>query len=285
MPYTREDVAPLTPATAVPVVAGLLLGSFLNVCIVRLPRHASIAWPGSHCPRCGAPIRPFDNVPVLSYGVLRGRCRDCRKPISPRYPLVEAALAGLFVLCAGVFPLLPYALEACALCFLLLGLLVMDAETLLLPDAFTLPGAALGFLQAGLPRGGLIAGLHLAAHAPLPLPQWPPLASSLLGAAAGAGFLLLIRVVYKAVRGREGMGLGDIKLAALLGAWLGLAGVALTLGLAILLGALAGLALLLFVRRDAGSLRLPFGSFLCAGGLLTLFCGRPLLTWYFHFWV
>ncbi len=278
-------MAPLTPASAaVAVAAGLLLGSFLNVCIVRLPRHQSIVWPGSHCPRCAAPIRPFDNVPVLSYSLLRGRCRDCRGWISPQYPLVEVGLAGLFVLCSGLFRSLPYTLEACALCFLLLGLLVMDAKTFLLPDAFTLPGAAMGLLQAGLPGGGLAGSLRLADHAPFPVPQWPPFVGSVAGAALGAGFLLLLRAAYKALRKREGMGLGDVKLAALVGAWLGVAGVALTLVLGVFLGALAGAALALSARKDPGSLRLPFGTFLCAAGLLTIFVGRAILTWYFHFW-
>ncbi len=269
------------------VAAGLLLGSFLNVCIARLPRHQSIVWPGSHCSRCAAPIRPWDNLPLLSYALLRGRCRDCRQPIPFRYPLVEAALAVLFVAAAARFAD-PTSLadlwnlaEAALLCFLLLGLLVMDAETSLLPDSFTLPGLALGLVQTFLPGGGLPAALRLSANAPFPLPPWPNWLSGLLGAAGAAGALLLVRWLYWLLRRREGMGLGDVKLAGMLGAWLGIAGVALSLALGVLLAALVGLVLL---RRGlTGSARLPFGSFLCAAAFITLFAGRAILAWYFSF--
>lgn len=274
------------PFPALPVLAlvtGLLFGSFLNVCIVRLPRHRSILWPGSHCPRCSATIRAFDNIPLLSFLLLGGRCRACRGRISLRYPLVEAGLAGLFVFAAIRFPALPACAAAAFFCFLLLGLLVMDWETMLLPDAFTLPGLGLGLAQATLPGGGLIGALRLASTAPLTVPTWPAWIGSLLGAIGAAGLLLLLRFLYFAVRRREGMGLGDIKLAAMLGAWLGVAGVALTLVLAVLLAALMGVILL--TRRQTAPLRLPFGSFLCAAGLLVLFYGQQLLRWYFSFWV
>ncbi len=266
-------------------VAGLLLGSFLNVCIARLPQHRSIVWPGSHCPRCGAAIRAFDNIPLISYGLLRGRCRSCGEPISPRYPLVELGLAALFVACAVRFPAPLVAGEAAALCFLLLGLFWMDAETLLLPDSFTLPGAVLGLVQALLPGGGLPVALHLGETTPLPLSGWPPVVSSFLGAVLGAAFLWFMRASYRLARKREGMGLGDVKLAMLVGAWLGVTGVGLTLVLGILLGAVAGVGVLLFRGGNAGALRMPFGSFLCAAGLLVLLRGREMLAWYFHFWL
>ena len=269
------------------VAAGLLLGSFLNVCIARLPRHQSIVWPGSHCPRCAAPIRPWDNLPLVSYALLRGRCRDCHQPIPFRYPLIEAALAVLFLAAAARFAdptslADPWPLaEAALLCFLLLGLLVMDAETSLLPDSFTLPGLALGIVQTFLPGGGLPAALRLTADAPFPLPPWPNWLSGLLGAAGAAGALLLVRWLYWLLRRREGMGLGDVKLAGMLGAWLGVAGVVLSLALGVLLAALVGLVLL---RRGlTGSARLPFGSFLCAAAFITLFAGRAILIWYFSF--
>ena len=278
-------------------LAGLLLGSFLNVCIARLPRHESILWPGSHCPLCHAPIRPWDNIPLLSFLLLRGRCRACHALISWRYPAVEAALSALFLLCALRFSAPTSWLESAILCFLLLGLLVTDAETFLLPDALTLSGIALGFAQLLLTHG-LATALDLTGSAPFPLPRWNAFSGSLLGALAAGGFLLLLRWSYRLLRGREGMGLGDVKLAALLGAWLGVAGAALALVLGTLLAAFAGLLLLILHRRStpgdttggttgdtAGSLRLPFGSFLCLGGFLTLFLGRPLLRWYFHFWV
>ncbi len=267
------------------IAAGLLLGSFLNVCIARLPQHRSIAWPGSHCPVCKAAIRPIDNVPLLSFLLLRGRCRVCHARISWRYPLVEAGLAALFAFAAMRFEQQPLALiEAAVLCFFLLGLLVMDWETYRLPDSFTLPGTVLGVIQALLPNGGLISTLRLARTAPITPPHWPPVISSLAGALGGAGLLLLIRLLYRLLRQREGMGLGDVKLAALLGAWLGVTGAGLSLMLAVLLGAVAGLLLIARGRQSAGTLRLPFGTFLCVGGLLTLFFGEPILTWYFNFW-
>lgn len=254
------------------------------MCIARLPRHQSIAWPGSRCPQCHAPIRAWDNIPLLSFLLLRGACRSCRKRISIRYPLVEAALAGLFLLCALRFHTPAPLGESCVLSFLLLGLFVMDLEIFRLPDAFTLPGIALGALQCALPGGGLASELALARNAPYPLPSLPPLVGSALGAAGAAGLLLLIRWLYSVVRKREGMGLGDVKLAALLGAWLGVAGAGLTLMLGVLLAAFAGVLASVALRRPAGALRLPLGSFLCAGGLLTLFTGSYILKWYFSFW-
>ena len=273
---------PVLPAFA--LVAGLLLGSFLNVCIARLPQHRSVIWPGSHCPLCQAPIRPFDNIPLLSFLLLRGRCRHCRGRIAARYPLVEAGLASLFVLAAFHFPATPTFAAAAVFCFFLLGLLVMDWETMLLPNAFTLPGLALGLSQAALPGGGLIGTLGLANAAPLAVPGWSAWVGSFLGAAGAASMLLLLRFLYFAVRRREGMGLGDGKLAAMLGAWLGVAGVALTLVLAVLLCALAGLLMLTRRRVSSGPLQLPFGSYLCAAGLLVLYYGQQLLRWYFSFW-
>ncbi len=267
------------------IVAGLLLGSFLNVCIARLPQHRSIAWPGSHCPLCKAAIQPIDNIPLLSFLLLRGRCRACRARISWRYPLVEAGLAVLFAFAAVRFGQQPVALiEAAMLSFFLLGLLFMDWETFRLPDSFTLPGAVLGLAQSLLPGGGLIPSLRLARAAPMALPHWAPIISSLAGALGGAGLLLMIRQLYRLLRRREGMGLGDIKLAALLGAWLGVAGAGLSLMLAVLLGATAGLLLIARGRQSTATLRLPFGTFLCVSGLLTLFLGEPVLTWYFSFW-
>ncbi len=277
-----DAFAPMLPALA--ALAGLLFGSFLNVCIARLPRHQSIAWPGSHCPLCAAPIRAWDNVPLLSFVALRGRCRACGGRISRRYPLVEAGLAGLFAAAAFRFPSGLLFAEAGLLCFLLLGLLVTDAETMLLPNSLTLPGLLLGLAQAALPGGGLIAALRLGVEAPVRLVGWPAPASSAVAAGAAAGLLLLLRFLYFLVRRREGMGLGDVKLAAMLGAWLGIAGVSLTLVVAVFAAAFAGLVLLRRARGSARPLQLPFGSFLCAAGLVVLFFGRALLHWYFSLW-
>jgi len=267
------------------IAAGLLLGSFLNVCIARLPQHRSIAWPGSNCPNCQTPIRPVDNIPLLSFLLLRGRCRACQARISWRYPLVEAGLAALFACVAVHFGDQPQALiEAAVLCFFLLGLLLMDWEAFRLPDSFTLPGAALGIGQSLLPDGGLLHAVGLTQAAPVALPHWLPVISSLAGALGGAGLLMLVRWLYWLLRHREGMGLGDVKLAALLGAWLGVAGVALSLMLGVLLGAFTGLLMIARRRHAAGTARLPLGTFLCVGGLLTLFLGPSIFMWYFSFW-
>ncbi len=274
----------VTLAVVVVVLAGLLFGSFLNVCIARLPRHESIAWPGSHCPRCGTPIRAWDNIPLVSYALLRGRCRACRARISLRYPLIEAGLAALWTGCFHRFGATATAIEAAALCFLLLGLLAMDAETLLLPDTFTVTGVLLGLIQPLHAGGGLATNLRLGAGAPIMLPDWGPWLASFYGAAFGGITLQLVAGSYKALRGREGMGQGDIKLAALLGAWLGFGGFLLTLVLGTAVGACIGVGALLAKGRAAAALRLPFGSFLCAAGLVVLFRGREMLTWYFHFW-
>lgn len=263
------------------VLFGLVFGSFLNVCIVRLPRGASIAWPGSHCFACGHAVRRRDNVPVLSWLLLRGRCRDCGAGISIRYPLVEGGTAVLFAACLMRFGPSVTAAGMAMFCWLLLGLLLMDAETLLLPDAFTLPGIALGFgynaLTAVRASGGLEQSLR------------GGLEQSLLGASGIGGFLWLVRSVYRLVRRREGMGFGDVKLGAMLGAWLGWKMGAVTLFIAIVTGAVAGMALAFRQRRSAGrgisagSLRVPLGTFLAGAGMLTVFVGAPLLHWYLGF--
>ena len=266
------------------LLAGLLLGSFLNVCISRLPVHHSIVFPGSHCPRCGAAIRPWHNIPLLSFIVLGGRCRDCRAPIPVRYPLTEAGLAMLFAAVVWRFPASPEKIEGCMLCFLLFGLFWMDAETMRLPDSFTLTGTALGLAQTLLPGRGLAQGLHLTASIPFSAPPVPPLLASGFAGAGAAGLLLVIRWTYRAVRRQEGLGLGDVKLAAMLGVWLGVTGVLLTMVLGVFSAALVGASLTISTGGDARRMPLPFGSFLCAGGVLVLFTGRSLLMWYFHFW-
>ncbi len=222
-------------------------------------------------------------MPVLSFLLLRGRCRSCGQPISPRYPLVEASLALLFVASVLRFPPVFNAAEAAVFCFLLLGLFCMDAETLRLPDSFTLPGTVLGLLQTAVPGHGLAQALDFARLAPFPVFRLAPTAASLLAAGGGAALLLGIRQLYRRLRGREGMGLGDVKLAAMLGAWLGIAGLLLALALGIFSAAGAGILLLAKHRGSAGKHALPFGSFLCFGAALTVFLGRPMLMWYFHF--
>jgi leader peptidase (prepilin peptidase)/N-methyltransferase len=251
-------------------VCGLLLGSFLNVCIVRLPAGESVVKPRSHCRACGQPVAAWDNIPVLSWLLLRGVCRSCGERIAWRYPVVELLTCGLFLMCCLHFGLEWQAGGWALLCFVLLGLAFMDAETLLLPDAFTLPGLAAGVVFATL-RGGL-RGTGL----------------SLLAAAAGAATLLMISAAYWLLRRKMGMGFGDVKLLAMLGAWLGIRQTALVLFLGVLVGAIYGVGILLFARRKADSLPasqfpVPFGTMLCAAGIYSIFFGPQTLQWYLQF--
>ena len=256
------------------VLLGLVFGSFLNVCIVRLPAGGSIVSPRSKCPHCGRAIRTSDNIPVLSWLLLRGRCRDCGEKISVRYPVVEGATALLFAACLWRFGLELQAVGMATFCWLLLGLLWMDAETFLLPNAFTIPGMALGVTYSTFMARTFIIGML----------------NALLGAAAIAGFLLLVGVVYRLVRRRQGMGLGDVKLGAVLGAWLGWQMGVVALFLAIIGGGLGGILLATRHRRrtvtgeSLRTLRIPFGTFLAAAGIVTVFAGSPLLNWYLGFY-
>jgi leader peptidase (prepilin peptidase) / N-methyltransferase len=250
----------LVPGWAVLAVAalyGLVLGSFLNVVVYRLPRGMSLARPRSHCPACGARVRWFDNVPVLSYLALLGRCRVCRNPISARYPAVELASGALAAGVVARFGLTVLAMEAMLLVMLLLPLAFIDLEHHLLPDLMTLPGIAVGLAFSWL--GGL-----------------SPLTDALVGAAVGAGLPYAVMVAYRRLRGIEGMGLGDVKLLAMIGAFLGWRGMLLTLGVGATGGALVGVTLIVAGkgRRDT---ELPFGTFLAAAGILVLFAESTLV--------
>ena len=241
-------------------LVGLIVGSYLNVVIHRLPSHQSTVTPRSRCPHCGAAIRARDNLPVVSWLLLRGRCRDCGASISPRYPLVEALTALLFAGAVLRFGANVSAIVAALFCALLVALAGIDVEHFLLPDRITLPGIALG----------------LAAQ---PFVAWGSLPSAIQGALAGAGILLLISGLWKLWKNVDGMGLGDVKMLAMVGAFLGLSGVLVTLVAATFAGAIVGIALL---ARGAIGIqgRLPFGFFLSLGGLLALFAGEPLVSRY-----
>lgn len=261
------------------VLFGLAFGSFLNVCISRLPRHESVVRPRSRCPRCGIGIRSRDNIPILSWILLRGRCRRCHWKIPWRYPAVEATTAALFLLCDLQFGFSFAGVGMAALCFLLLGLAVMDAETMRLPDAFTLPGIVLGVLYSGL-LGGAGAGTR-----PV-LPPW--LVGGLwaiLWAMLAALLLLCARWAYYLARGKEGMGVGDAKLLAMIAAWLGPSATLLTLLLGVISAAVWGVAWVAISqgRRDSATTRLPLGAFLAAAAIYTIFAGGPVIRWYMKF--
>ena len=248
------------------VLLGLAFGSFLNVCIWRLPRHESVAAGRSRCPECGAAIRAIDNVPLLSFLILRRRCRDCRAGISWRYPAIELATAELWLLCWLEFGASIVAIGMAVFCFLTLGLAAMDAETMLLPDAFTLPGIALGVVYSGVACGQ--GWLRCAGMA-------------LLWTVAAAALILVIRGLYWLVRRREGMGLGDAKLLAMIAAWLGPANALLALFLAVVSAAVYGVFWLV-QKKGQGRLaaRIPLGSFLCAAAIFAVFEGQAVVEWY-----
>lgn len=271
-------------------LAGLALGSFLNVCITRLPRHESVVRPRSHCRDCGRQVLPRDNVPLVSWLMLHGRCRNCGATISWRYPLVELTTCLLFLACWFRFGTAWQSAAWSILCFLLLGLAVMDAETMLLPDRFTLPGLALGIFAAAIRGASSVTILPgesapLAMHLGLAIRHGLAAAGfSALDAAAAALSLAALAAIYRLLRNRTGLGLGDVKLLALLAAWLGLPQTLLAFGIGVIAGAAYGLYLLTRNapggRRIAGSLAVPFGTFLSMGGLYSLFLGERTLRWY-----
>jgi leader peptidase (prepilin peptidase)/N-methyltransferase len=293
---------------------GLLFGSFLNVCISRLPRHESIVQPGSHCPFCGKPIRWYDNIPVLSWILLRGRCRDCGLAIAWRYPLVELAVGVWFAWCASDIALVwavhheglvsvrsvpeasIYVLPVAILGFLLIGLMVMDWQTMTLPDAFTLTGIAIALLlvcsraiflgpnedQIRLTKHSLHltspGGVTDSGNLFLTGPE--NLIFGRIAAIFGAALLLLlIRWAYKAIRHRDGMGLGDVKLLAMIAAFLGFWPAVLSLFVGTLTAGLYG-ALLLARGKVGATSKLAFGSFLCVGGLVAAVYGNRLIDMY-----
>ncbi len=246
-------------------LAGLLAGSFLNVCIYRLPRDLSIVRPRSFCPHCQATLAWYDNIPLLSYLLLRGRCRSCGAAVPLRYPAVELLTAALFAAAVFKTGLSLETLRLALLAALLVGLIFTDLEARILPDEFTL--------------GGTAAGLALALLAPMdPLlvlllaprqwgARWLSLGEALLGLVVTGGLLWVLGALYEKVRRREGMGLGDVKMAAMLGAFLGLYGAMLALLVGSLAGSLLGLIYVKAAGKKASEYQLPFGSFLGVGAL------------------
>jgi leader peptidase (prepilin peptidase) / N-methyltransferase len=296
---------------------GLCFGSFLNVCIYRLPREKSVVTPRSACPHCGDPIPLYHNLPVLSWLILRGKCRSCQQPISPRYLVIELLTGLLFLGCYAHFGLTLAMLKCIVLGYLLLGLVFTDAETKLLPDAMTLPGLVLGIgFSLVVPVNDLASRIMPGLVSPAMRSEiswriWS-LSDSLLGAAVGASFLYGAAAIYLRARGVEGMGFGDVKLMALIGAFLGTRLTVLTIFAASLAGSLFGLSTVLAVwikrfrriearrtssrissnearRRAWQSARLalryyemPFGVFLGGMALLSFLFGNPLLHWYWR---
>jgi leader peptidase (prepilin peptidase)/N-methyltransferase len=243
-------------------IFGLCIGSFLNVCIYRLPASKSIVHPRSMCSNCGTLIAAYDNIPVLSYLWLKGRCRHCQIKISPRYPLVEL-LGGLLAL--GTFLKFGLTLEALIyylFCAALLIVTFIDIDHRIIPNVITLPGIPICF----------------AASFALPTITYK---EALLGILIGGGSLFLVAWIYSLITKKEGMGGGDIKLLAMMGAIVGWQGVLFTIFVASLVGTLAGLAAMLQSRKGM-KLAVPFGPFLSIGSITYAFFGTPLIDWYFN---
>ena len=270
-----------TLADALAVLFGLIVGSFLNVCIIRIPERKSIVLPASACPKCGAPIRPYDNVPVLSYVLLAGKCRQCKTRISPMYPLVEVLTALLFFACYRAFGLSAEAVKWAAFSALMIVLVFTDLRERILPDVVNYTGLAIGLAISLLtpPTDGTAHWLSNRLFAfPPPAPVLS-FADAVLGAAVGSALLWLVSEAYFRMRGREGMGLGDVKMMLMAGAFLGAKRTLLTIFAGSILGSILGLAFIL-ARRKHTDYELPFGSFLGMAALLVVFFGTPVLNWY-----
>jgi leader peptidase (prepilin peptidase)/N-methyltransferase len=250
---------------------GSLVGSFLNVCIYRIPRNQSIVWPASRCPSCSSPIQFYDNIPIFSYFfLLKGRCRSCKEKISWRYPLVETLNASLYLLVFWRF-----GLEWTSLIYGLLGsslivITFIDLDFQIIPDRITLPGIVIG-----LAAGSLLL--------PDPFLRATDLGyqASVIGAVSGFSFFYMVAFLSIKLLKKEGMGGGDIKLMSMLGAFLGWKAVILTTFLGSLFGSIIGIGLIAIRGREKGSL-IPFGPFLAFGALVCLFFGQEIMIWYLH---
>ena len=260
---------------------GLIIGSFLNVCILRIPAGKSIVMPASACPKCGAPIRAYDNIPVLSWLLLGGKCRGCKTEISWMYPVVELLTGLLFLGCFYAFGLSVDAAKWAAFSAIMVVLVFTDLRERILPDVVNFTGFAIGLIFSLFTKPMDGTALWIANH----LFEYPPpapvlsLVDALLGAAVGSGLLWLVSEAYFKLRGREGMGLGDVKMMLMAGAFLGAKRTLLTILAGSLLGSVLGVAIILARRKDA-DYELPFGTFLGAGALLVVFFGTPLVNWY-----
>lgn len=270
---------------------GAIIGSFLNVVIHRLPREESIVFPNSRCPSCSALIGPMDNIPLLSYAILRGRCRNCRAVISWRYPAVELMTALLY---AGVFLIDVYLRGGLTYTILfdlvfvsaLVALIFIDAEHMLLPNAITYPGIVFAIVaRLVLPY---LVGPYAFDDLPSlfygPLSTWPAWSASLVGAAlgalAGGGSLWLIGWLWERLRGVEAMGLGDVKMMFMVGAYLGWRLTILTIFMGVLTGSIAGIGVMAKRKEKDMQMQLPFGIFLGLGSILALLFGSRIIAWY-----
>ena len=241
---------------------GLMLGSFMNVCIYRLPRGLSPVRPRSGCPSCGHMLAWFENVPVVSYLVLGGRCRACRASISLMYPIVEFITGAVFLAGYVWYGPSPLLIVRLAFAWAMIALFVIDLHHKILPNVITLPGIVAGVLANALAGPGWVA--------------------SLIGAAVGAGSLFAIAEIYYRVRHEEGLGMGDVKMLGMIGAFLGWKLVVVTLVLSSFLGSIVGVGVMI-ARKESLKYALPFGTFLAVGALVAAVTGDAILNWYLGF--
>jgi leader peptidase (prepilin peptidase) / N-methyltransferase len=277
-------------ATVFAGLLGLAFGSFLNVCLSRWPEDESVVQPRSHCRNCEHTLAWWENIPLLSWIVLRGKCRECKTWIGLRYPLVELAVGGLWawtvwtltaLMAPDYLPATIFIVGQFVFYWILVALAALDAENLWLPNMITLPGIVLGLLFSFTADW---ASGHYFNVSPGPLRL---IAERILAIVVTAGLLLLIRWLYWVFRHREGMGLGDVKLIAMLAAWLGLPATLLAFFIGAMLGGFAGLVVIAVpaARDDEGwaTTKLPFGTFLCIGGIAASLWGQPIIAAYLHF--
>ncbi|MDQ6700756.1 MAG: prepilin peptidase [Acidobacteriota bacterium] len=262
-------------------LAGLLIGSFLNVCIYRWPRDLSVVRPRSHCPECERTIAWYDNIPLISYLLLRARCRYCQARIPLRYPAVELLTALLFGYFVWRFGLTPTGAKYCILSAILVALVFSDLEELILPDEFTLGGIVIGLIFAVVVPVPDVVAHAIASLSDLSLGQRTlSVAEAVLGIVLPSGSLWLGGFLFEKLRHKEGLGLGDVKMMAMIGAFLGIRGTLLTLIVGSVLGSVVGLLYIKITRQDAATYQLPFGTFLGIAGIGVALQGQRVIDWY-----
>lgn len=274
-------------------VFGLIIGSFLNVCIYRIPLGKSVAFPGSGCPHCSQPIRFYDNIPILSYLLLRGKCRSCKEQISIQYPIVELLAGIVFFVCARTWGFAPPTFVNSLFLAVVIILIFTDYNHRILPNVLTLWGTVAGILLSPFQRppadqlstyyfdklSVVTSGLIFPGNPESILP-W---VGSFLGAVIGGGSLLIVGVGYMKLRKKQGLGMGDVKMMAMVGAFIGYYLAFLTIFIGSLLGLVIGVYLILFRKKNLQT-KLAFGVFLGMGAAISLFYGLPFLGWYFGFY-
>lgn len=258
-------------------IFGTIIGSFLNVCIYRLPREESIAYPGSHCISCNEPISFYNNIPILSYLLLKGKCSKCNSEISLRYPLVEVITGLLFVATVWSFGLSIQTLFYLIFISSLIAITFIDFKHMIIPNVITYPGIIVGILYNTLRTDWnysleLIGNFNLGMQNFFSLLSEVPLLDSIFGVVLGGGLLLLVAYSYEVIKKRQGMGMGDVKLLAMIGAFFGWEGVLFVIFLASILGSVIGISIIIAKKGDL-KYALPFGPFLSIAAVIYIFTG------------